>query len=100
MSSDPLNPVTIPHLSGTTGIALAMAMTATHQLPLQDGRIIQLPPQARGIFPLIDGTNTVADLASRLETRGVDAAQFDAVWRDTVQALASAGLLRFTSAGA
>ncbi|NHO19858.1 hypothetical protein GOB90_12900 [Acetobacter oeni] len=91
-----MNPATVPRLSDTTGIALAMAMTATHQLPLESGSPVQLPPQARGIFPLIDGVNTVADIAARLETRGVEADQFRDVWRKTVQALAHTGLLQFT----
>lgn len=97
MPADPLNPATIPRLNGTDGIALAMAMTATHDLRLENDRIVRLPPQARGIFPLIDGKNTVADLAARLETRGVGADQFRAVWRETVETLTPTGLLSFTA---
>ncbi|MCH4090084.1 hypothetical protein [Acetobacter sp.] len=95
-SPDYMDPKAVPHLHGVDGIRLAMAMTDTHQLSVGEGDeavTVQLPPQARGIFPLIDGRNTVADLATRLETRGVNASQFESVWRATVAALAPFGLL-------
>lgn len=97
-SVDPLAPTTVPVLNGVTGIALAMGMTPTHALRTgsgEAGQVIQLPPQARGIFPLIDGRNSVADLATRLDSRGVNATQFAEVWRATVEALGPTGLLSF-----
>lgn len=93
---DCMNPEAVPRLHGVDGIRLAMAMTDTHQLSVGEGSeavVVQLPPQARGIFPLIDGRNTVADLAVRLETRGVSASQFESVWRATVAVLAPCGLI-------
>lgn len=96
VTPDCMDPQAVPQLHGVEGIRLAMAMTDTHQLSVGEGSeavAVQLPPQARGIFPLIDGRNTVADLAAQLETRGVDASQFETVWRDTVAALAPFGLL-------
>ncbi|NHN88634.1 hypothetical protein GOB81_08325 [Acetobacter sp. LMG 1627] len=95
-----MSPEAVPQLHGVDGISLAMAMTETHQLQVGEGEkavIVQLPPQARGIFPLIDGRATVADVAARLETRGVNAEQFETVWRATVKALAPFGLLALTA---
>ncbi|WP_338422056.1 hypothetical protein [Acetobacter sicerae] len=96
VAPDCMNPKAVPQLHGVDGIRLAMAMTDTHQLSVGEGSetvTVQLPPQARGIFPLIDGRNTVADLAARLEVRGVDASQFEGVWRATVATLVPLGLL-------
>ncbi|MFT8718387.1 hypothetical protein [Acetobacter sp.] len=93
---DPMAPETVPSLNGVDGIRLAMAMSDTHQLQVGEATV-QLPPQARGIFPLIDGRNAVAALAERLEARGVEAEQFERVWRQTVEALAPFGLLTFSN---
>lgn len=97
---DPMQSDIVPHLRGVDGIRLAMAMTDTHQLTIGKGAqgvVVQLPPQARGIFPLIDGRNTVANLAARLATRGVEAPQFEDVWRKTVTALAPFGVLELSA---
>lgn len=96
MPDNPMRLSLVPRLVGVDGIRLSMSMTDTHRLTVGQGAdavTVQLPPQARGIFPLIDGRNTVADLMSRLETRGVDGAQFETVWTQTVKVLLPLGLL-------
>ncbi|MFT8711167.1 MAG: methyltransferase, partial [Komagataeibacter rhaeticus] len=48
-----------------------------------------LPPQARGILPLIDGERTVGDIAAIMETRGVSASRFARVWQQMFTTLES-----------
>ncbi|GBQ97824.1 hypothetical protein AA23498_3008 [Acetobacter nitrogenifigens DSM 23921 = NBRC 105050] len=93
----------IPVLLGCTGIALSMSMTDDHFLPVQIGAVsamLPLPPQARGVAPLIDGRRGVADLARMLATRGVDQAQFDAVWGQMAATLQALGALGFRPSAA
>ncbi|MBO1359341.1 hypothetical protein J2D73_05970 [Acetobacter sacchari] len=90
----------IPVLFGCTGIALSMSMTDDHFLPVRIGAtatMLPLPPQARGIAPLIDGRREIADLARMLATRGVNQAQFDGVWGEMAATLQALGALGFRS---
>ncbi|MCG0996726.1 class I SAM-dependent methyltransferase [Acetobacter persici] len=80
----------VPVMREIPGIELAKQMRADHTLPFAFGTVvvpIPLPPQARGLLPLIDGERTVGDLAAVLATRGVPENKFRTVWQETFQTL-------------
>lgn len=80
----------VPVMREIPGIELAKQMRADHTLPFAFGTLvvpIPLPPQARGLLPLIDGERTVGDLAAVLATRGVPENKFRTVWQETFQTL-------------
>lgn len=74
------------------GIELAKQMLADHTLPFTFGTLavpIPLPPQTRGLLPLIDGQRTVGDLAEILSTRGVTEDKFRKIWNEIFPTLES-----------
>ncbi|MFT8471052.1 class I SAM-dependent methyltransferase [Acetobacter persici] len=80
----------VPVMREVPGIELAKQMRADHTLPFAFGTLvvpIPLPPQARGLLPLIDGERTVGDLAAVLAMRGVPENKFRTVWQETFQTL-------------
>ncbi|GFE92512.1 class I SAM-dependent methyltransferase [Acetobacter persici] len=80
----------VPVMREIPGIELAKQMRADHTLPFAFGTLvvpIPLPPQARGLLPLIDGERTVGDLAAVLATRGVPENKIRTVWQETFQTL-------------
>ncbi|MBS0959624.1 class I SAM-dependent methyltransferase [Acetobacter thailandicus] len=82
----------VPVMREIPGTELAMQMTPDHILPFSFGTLvvpIALPPQARGILPLIDGVRSVGDIAQILATRGVPDTKFETVWRETFSVLES-----------
>ena len=87
---DPLNPDAVPIMREIPGAELAKQMTPDNMLPFHFGTLvvpIPLPPQARGILPLIDGERTVGELAAILATRGVNAEKFRHVWQESFHIL-------------
>lgn len=87
---DPLDPDTVPIMREIPGAELAKQMTPDNMLPFHFGTLvvpIPLPPQARGILPLIDGERTVGELAAILATRGVNAEKFRHVWQESFSIL-------------
>ncbi|GAB3593339.1 class I SAM-dependent methyltransferase [Acetobacter peroxydans] len=89
---DPLDYDSIPIMREIPGVELAKQMRADNTLPFAFGTLlvpIALPPQTRGLLPLIDGEHTVGDLARALETRGVSAEKFRQVWRESFDTLES-----------
>lgn len=82
----------VPVMREIPGIELAKQMRADHTLPFAFGTLvvpIPLPPQARGLLPLIDGKQTVGDLAAILSTRGVPEDKFRKIWKETFLTLES-----------
>nr|WP_298794888.1 class I SAM-dependent methyltransferase [uncultured Acetobacter sp.] len=80
----------VPVMREIPGIELAKQMRPDHTLPFAFGTLvvpIPLPPQARGLLPLIDGERTVGDLAAILATRGVPENKFHTVWQETFHTL-------------
>ncbi|WP_215753683.1 class I SAM-dependent methyltransferase [Acetobacter sp. P5B1] len=80
----------VPIMREIPGIELAKQMRPDHTLPFAFGTLvvpIPLPPQARGLLPLIDGERTVGDLAAILATRGVPENKFRTVWQETFHTL-------------
>lgn len=89
---DPLDYASIPIMREIPGVELAKQMRPDNTLPFAFGTLlvpIALPPQIRGILPLIDGERTVGDLARALETRGVGEEKFRQVWRESFDTLES-----------
>ena len=89
---DPLDYASIPIMREIPGVELAKQMRPDNTLPFAFGTLlvpIALPPQIRGILPLIDGERTVGDLAQALETRGVGEEKFRQVWRESFDTLES-----------
>ncbi len=89
---DPLDPDAVPIMREIPGAELAKQMTPDNMLPFHFGTLvtpIPLPPQARGILPLIDGKRTVGELAEILATRGVNAEKFRHVWQESFGILES-----------
>ena len=89
---DPLDYDSVPIMREIPGVELAKQMRADNTLPFAFGTLlvpIALPPQTRGLLPLIDGEHTVGDLARALETRGVSAEKFRQVWRESFDTLES-----------
>ncbi|MFT8655416.1 MAG: class I SAM-dependent methyltransferase [Acetobacter papayae] len=89
---DPLDYASIPIMREIPGVELAKQMRPDNTLPFAFGTLlvpIALPPQIRGILPLIDGERTVGDLAQALETRGVGKEKFRQVWRESFDTLES-----------
>lgn len=83
---DPLAPNAVPIMREIPGAELAKQMTPDNMLPFAFGTLvvpIPLPPQARGILPLIDGERTLGELAAILATRGVNAEKFRHVWQES-----------------
>ncbi|MFH7810617.1 MULTISPECIES: class I SAM-dependent methyltransferase [Acetobacter] len=83
---DPQNPEAVPIMREIPGAELAKQMTPDNMLPFHFGTLvvpIPLPPQTRGILPLIDGERTVGELAEILATRGVSAEKFKHVWQES-----------------
>lgn len=89
---DPLDYDSIPIMREIPGVELAKQMRPDNTLPFAFGTLlvpIALPPQIRGILPLIDGERTVGDLARALETRGVGEEKFRQVWHESFTILES-----------
>ncbi|MDG6094090.1 class I SAM-dependent methyltransferase [Acetobacter sp. AN02] len=89
---DPLDDASVPVMREIPGIELARQMTPDHRLMFEFGTLVvpvPLPPQTRGLLPLIDGERTVGELAAALEGRGVGRSQFDRVWGEAFSALES-----------
>lgn len=89
---DCLDRSAVPIMREIPGVELARQMTPDHRLPFAFGTLtvpFALPPQTRGLLPLIDGERTVGDLAAMLESRGVGSAQFDRVWHEAFTTLES-----------
>lgn len=87
---DPLDPDSVPIMREIPGAELAKQMTPDNMLPFHFGTLvvpIPLPPQARGILPLIDGERTVGELAAILATRGVNTEKFKHVWQESFSIL-------------
>lgn len=83
---DPLDFQAVPIMREIPGTELAKQMTPDNMLPFHFGTLVvpvPLPPQTRGILPLIDGERTVGELADILATRGVNAEKFRHVWRES-----------------
>lgn len=83
MRADARAPDAVPIMREIPGIELARMMGPDDRLPFAFGTLqvtIALPPQARGILPLIDGERTLADIAAIMETRGLSASRFARVW--------------------
>ncbi|QHC36910.1 bifunctional 2-polyprenyl-6-hydroxyphenol methylase/3-demethylubiquinol 3-O-methyltransferase UbiG [Komagataeibacter xylinus] len=90
--ADPFAPDAVPIMREIPGLELARMMGADDRLPFAFGTLqvaIALPPQARGILPLIDGERTVVDLAAIMETRGVSASRFAKIWAQMFTTLES-----------
>ncbi|GBQ81371.1 methyltransferase [Gluconacetobacter johannae DSM 13595] len=91
--ADPMDPRSVPIMREIPGAELARQILPDDRLPFAFGTLsvaVPVPPQARGLLPLIDGERTVGDLAAILETRGVSAGRFATVWRtmfDTLSGL-------------
>jgi SAM-dependent methyltransferase len=84
--ADPLAPDAVPVAREMPGEEIARAIRPDHTLSfLFDGlRVpVALPPLAGAILRLIDGTRTVAEIASVLAGRGTDAASFARAWGET-----------------
>lgn len=82
----------IPVMREIPGVELAKQMQTDNTLPFAFGTLIvpvPLPPQARGLLPLIDGERSVGQLAAILETRGVTVEKFKAIWQETFTILLS-----------
>ncbi|MFT9066563.1 MAG: class I SAM-dependent methyltransferase [Acetobacter syzygii] len=87
---NPLDPNAVPIMREIPGAELAKQMTPDNMLPFHFGTLVvpvPLPPQARGILPLIDGERTVGELADILAARGVNANKFNHVWRESFDIL-------------
>lgn len=82
----------VPIMREIPGVELARMMGPDDRLPFAFGTLqvaIPLPPQARGILPLIDGERTVGDIAAIMDTRGLSAARFAKVWAQVFTTLES-----------
>ncbi|GAB6968294.1 hypothetical protein JCM25156A_23310 [Komagataeibacter kakiaceti JCM 25156] len=81
--ADPAAADAVPVMREIPGLELARMIGPDDRLPFAFGTLqvsIPLPPQARGILPLIDGVRRVADIAAIAETRGLSATRFARVW--------------------
>ncbi|ATU72249.1 hypothetical protein SXCC_04195 [Gluconacetobacter sp. SXCC-1] len=90
--ADALAPGAVPVMREIPGLELARMMGPDDRLPFAFGTLqvaVALPPQARGILPLIDGERTVGDIAAIMETRGVSASRFARVWEQMFTTLES-----------
>lgn len=82
----------IPIMREIPGVELAKQMQTDNTLPFAFGTLIvpvPLPPQARGLLPLIDGERSVGQLAAILETRGITVEKFKTIWHETFTILLS-----------
>ncbi|CAP56889.1 hypothetical protein [Gluconacetobacter diazotrophicus] len=83
--ADPMDRAAVPILRDGSGVELVRRIRLEDdRLPVTLGtRIVALkvPPQTRGLVPLLDGARTVADLVAIMVSRGVPAERFDAIWR-------------------
>lgn len=89
---DPLAPESVPIMREIPGVELAKQMHPDNTLPFAFGTLmvpIALPPQARGILPLIDGVRTVGEIADILKERGVNDQKFKKVWHESFHILES-----------
>ncbi|MGX7345696.1 class I SAM-dependent methyltransferase [Acetobacter pasteurianus] len=80
---DPLDFAAVPVMREIPGVELAKQMRPDHTLPFAFGTLIvpiPLPPQMRGILPLIDGERTVGALAEAVAPRGISESKFRKVW--------------------
>ena len=83
---DPLSSESIPIMREIPGIELTKQIRPDNILPFAFGTLvvpIALPPQARGILPLIDGVRTVGEIAQILAERGVNHQKFQQVWHES-----------------
>ncbi|WP_075624446.1 class I SAM-dependent methyltransferase [Novacetimonas hansenii] len=82
--ADPMAGDAVPVMREIPGVELAKQIGPDDRLPFAFGtRVVPVavPPQTRGLLPLIDGERTVGDLAAIMETRGISAARFATIWR-------------------
>lgn len=90
--ADAFAPDAVPVMREIPGLELARMIGPDDRLPFAFGTLqvsIPLPPQARGILPLIDGVRSVADLATISETRGLSASRFARAWEQIFTTLES-----------
>ncbi|NHN84048.1 methyltransferase domain-containing protein [Acetobacter musti] len=83
--ADPMAPESVPVMREIPGAELVKRMTPDNRLRFAFGTLevlVPLPGQARGLLPLIDGVRTVRDLAEAMESRGLSAKRFPAVWKE------------------
>ena len=89
---NPLSSESIPIMREISGSELAKQIRPDNILPFAFGTLvvpIALPPQARGILPLIDGVRTVGEIAQILAERGVHHQKFQQVWHESFCVLES-----------
>lgn len=89
---DPMDPAAVPIAREMPAPEVAQAIRPDGTLPvLFDGlRVpVPLPPLAGAILRLIDGTRTVAGIATALSARGTDAPTFTRAWRTTFDQLSA-----------
>jgi hypothetical protein len=89
---DPTDPAAVPIAREISGPDLAKYIGADGAMSfLFDGlrALIPVPRLALPILNLIDGTRTVADIATTLAERGIDAPQFRPAWRETFARLSA-----------
>lgn len=82
--ADPMAGDAVPVMREIPGVELAKQIGPDDRLPFAFGTLVvpvAVPPQTRGLLPLIDGERTVGDLAAIMETRGISAARFATIWR-------------------
>lgn len=82
----------VPIMREITGIELARMIGGDDRLPFAFGTLqvaIAVPPQTRGILPLIDGERTVGEIGAIMETRGLSASRFAKVWEQVFTTLES-----------
>ncbi|MFT9257050.1 MAG: class I SAM-dependent methyltransferase [Acetobacter sp.] len=87
---DPMDVATVPIMREIPGDELARQMRPDNTLAFSFGTLVvpvALPPQARGILPLIDGERNVGQLAEILASRGVGETKFRQVWRESFDML-------------
>ncbi|WP_230975421.1 class I SAM-dependent methyltransferase [Acetobacter garciniae] len=87
---DPMDFNAVPVMREIPGAELARQMRPDNTLAFSFGTLvvpIVLPPQARGILPLIDGERNVGQLAEILATRGVGETKFRQVWHESFDML-------------
>ena len=88
--ADPLAPDAVPITREVTGAEIARAIQPDGTLAMVfDGlRLpLALPRLATAILPLIDGEQSVAEIAATLAASGTPAAAFDRAWDETFRAL-------------
>ena len=90
--ADAMAPDAVPIMREIPGVELARMIGGNDRLPFAFGTLqvaIAVPPQTRGILPLIDGERTVGEIGAIMETRGLSASRFAKVWEQVFTTLES-----------